>query len=87
VSYNFEGGTYVDSVPMITVNWKADGGNQWAVPLAGIRQIFHLGKLPMNTEIGAYCYNAKQYNPISHSLQADAVVPAPAWASKPLFGA
>ena len=31
-------------------------------------------------------HNAEQYNSISHSLQADAVIPALACASKPLFG-
>jgi hypothetical protein len=57
VNYNFPDGTYINSVPIITANWKADGGNQWTVPLGlGVGHIFHLGKLPMNAQIGAY-YN------------------------------
>jgi hypothetical protein len=57
ISYNFKGGTYLNSSPIITANWKADSGNQWTVPLgAGIGHIFHLGKLPVNVLAGAY-YN------------------------------
>ena len=57
VNYNFPGGFYINSVPIITANWKADSGQQWTVPLGGgIGKIFHLGKLPVNTQFGAY-YN------------------------------
>ena len=57
LNYNFAGGAYLSSAPILTANWKADGGNQWTVPLGGsIGQIFHLGKLPVNAQIGAY-YN------------------------------
>lgn len=57
VNYNLPGGTYINSIPIITVNWDADSGNQWTVPLgAGIGHIFHLGKLPVNAQIGGY-YN------------------------------
>ena len=58
VNYNFEGGLYLTSAPILTVNWKADGGNKWTVPVGGgVGKIFHLGKLPVNTQISAY-YNA-----------------------------
>lgn len=57
VNYNFQGGTYISSAPIITADWKADGGERWTLPLgAAIGRIFHLGKLPLNTQIGAY-YN------------------------------
>jgi hypothetical protein len=57
VNYNFPDGTYVNSVPIITANWKAEGGQQWTVPLGlGVGKIFRLGKLPVNTQLGAY-YN------------------------------
>jgi hypothetical protein len=57
VNYNFPGGFYINTVPIITANWKADSGQQWTVPLGmGIGKIFHLGKLPVNTQLGAY-YN------------------------------
>jgi hypothetical protein len=43
---------YLTSAPILTVNWKADSGQQWTVPLGGgVGKIFHLGKLPVNTQI------------------------------------
>ncbi len=57
VNFNFEGGFYLTSAPIWTVDWKADSGQQWTVPLGGgVGKIFHLGKLPVNTQISAY-YN------------------------------
>jgi len=57
VNYNFEGGLYLTSAPILTADWKAETGQQWTVPLGGgIGKIFHLGKLPVNTQISAY-YN------------------------------
>jgi hypothetical protein len=57
LNYNFESGFYLTSSPILTVNWKADSGQQWTVPLGGgIGKIFHFGKLPVNTQLSAY-YN------------------------------
>lgn len=57
VNYNFEGGAYLTTAPIATVNWKAEGSQQWTVPIGGgVGKIFHLGKLPVNTQISAY-YN------------------------------
>ena len=57
VNYNFPQGFYLTSAPIITANWKADSGDQWTVPLGGgVGKIFHLGKLPVNTQLSAY-YN------------------------------
>ncbi len=57
VNYNFAGGFYLVSGPILTVDWKADSGQKWTVPLGGgIGKIFHLGKLPVNTTLQAY-YN------------------------------
>ncbi len=57
VNYNLPGGTYFNSAPIITTNWKADRGQQWTVPLGlGVGHIFHLGRLPLKAQIGAY-YN------------------------------
>ncbi|MEO8739677.1 MAG: neuromedin U [Casimicrobiaceae bacterium] len=57
VNYNFEGGLYLTTAPIATVNWKADGSQQWTVPIGGgVGKIFHLGKLPVNTQISGY-YN------------------------------
>jgi hypothetical protein len=57
VNYNFPSGFYITSVPIITVDWKAESSQRWTVPLGGgVGQIFHLGKLPVNVQLAAY-YN------------------------------
>ena len=57
VNYNFPGGFYINSVPIITADWKADSSQRWTVPLGlGVGKIFHLGELPVNTQLGGY-YN------------------------------
>ncbi len=54
LNYNFSGGFYLTSSPIITSNWKSDG---WTVPLGGgVGKIFHLGRLPVNTQLSGY-YN------------------------------
>jgi hypothetical protein len=54
VNYNLPGGTYIGSSPILTVDWEAEG-EQWTVPLGtAIGHIFHLGRLPVNAQIGAY---------------------------------
>jgi hypothetical protein len=48
-------GWYVNSAPIITVNWKADSGNQWTVPFGlGGGKVVPIGKLPVNIQVGAY---------------------------------
>ncbi len=57
VNYNFPGGVYVNSVPIITANWNADSDQRWTVPLgAGIGKIVRFGRLPVNMQLGGY-YN------------------------------
>jgi hypothetical protein len=57
INYNFEGGFYLTTAPIATVDWKAESSQQWTVPVGGgVGKIFHLGKLPVNTQISAY-YN------------------------------
>jgi len=57
LNYNFPGGMYLTSSPIVTANWEADSSQRWTVPLGGgIGKIFHLGKLPVNAQIGGY-YN------------------------------
>lgn len=53
----FGNGWYVNSAPIITVNWNAGDGQKWIVPfgLGGGKLVF-AGKLPINTQIGAF-YN------------------------------
>lgn len=60
VNYNFKDGLYLVSAPILTVDWDAASGQQWTVPLGGgIGKIFHLGKLPVNTQLTAY-YNVER---------------------------
>ncbi len=57
LNYNFSGGIYLSSSPIITANWKADSGDRWTVPLGGgAGKIVHLGRLPVNLQLQAY-YN------------------------------
>ena len=60
VNYNFPEGFYLTSAPILTVDWKADSGQQWTVPIGGgVGKIFHLGKLPVNAQVSAYYNVAK----------------------------
>jgi len=66
LNYNFKGGTYLTSAPIITVDWKAESGDRWTIPLGGgIGHIFHLGRLPVNTQISGY------YNVVAPDYGAD----------------
>jgi hypothetical protein len=57
VNRNFEGGLYLTSAPILTADWKATSSQRWTVPLGGgVGKIFHLGRLPVNTQISGY-YN------------------------------
>ena len=55
INYNFPGGWYLSSAPIITANWKADSGERWTVPLGGGGgKLFKVGKLPVNVLLQAY---------------------------------
>ncbi|MGD0102706.1 MAG: hypothetical protein ABSC06_01545 [Rhodopila sp.] len=58
-NYNFGGGWYVGTSPVITAKWPASGDKAWTLPLGGQvgRVIKIAGKLPVNLSIGSY-YNA-----------------------------
>jgi len=58
VTYNFAGGWYLTSFPILTADWKAPAGQQWVVPFgAGGGKTFLIGRLPFNGNVTAY-YNA-----------------------------
>ena len=60
VNYNFKGGAYFTTSPIITADWKANSSDRWTVPLGGgVGKIFHVGKLPVNSQISAY-YNIEK---------------------------
>jgi hypothetical protein len=57
LNYNFPDGLYLTTSPIVTANWEADSNQRWTVPIGGgVGKIFHLGKLPVSTQLGAY-YN------------------------------
>ena len=59
INYNFPGGMYLTTAPIITANWEADSDNRWTIPFGGgIGKVLRIGKLPINTSIAAY-YNVE----------------------------
>ena len=55
-NYNFGGGWYVGTAPIVTADWQANG-TKWTVPVgANAGRVFKVGKLPINLLLGAY-YN------------------------------
>jgi hypothetical protein len=60
INFNFPGGSYVTTAPIITANWEADSGDKWTIPFGGgIGQVFKLGQQPINMSLQAY-YNVKK---------------------------
>jgi len=59
INYNFPGGLYLTTAPIITADWEADSDDRWTVPFGGgIGKVLRIGKLPVNTSISAY-YNVE----------------------------
>jgi hypothetical protein len=59
VNYNFPGGLYLTTAPVITADWEADSDERWTVPFGGgIGKILRIGKLPINASVAAY-YNVE----------------------------
>ena len=58
VNYNFQGGWYLSSAPIITSNWKAESHAGWVVPFGGgVGRVFPIGRQPVNLSAQFY-YNA-----------------------------
>ena len=73
VNYNLPGGLYVLTAPINTVNWKADGSQQWTLPLGGgVGKIFHFGKLPVNMQVSAYYNVVRPDNAANWQIRAQA---------------
>jgi len=50
-------GWYLNSAPILTVNWEAESGQKWLVPFGGGGgKLLFIGKLPLNLQSQAY-YN------------------------------
>jgi len=60
LNYNFKGGWYLTSAPIMTADWTAGTGQKWTVPVGfGGGKLWRVGKvgLPVNTQIQGF-YNA-----------------------------
>lgn len=54
-NYNFGGGWYATSAPIITANWEVAGNKAWTLPIGGgFGRVVKLGKLPVNFGLSAY---------------------------------
>ena len=64
VNYNFGGGWYVTSSPIVTAAWETPG-TKWTVPVGGgAGRVFKVGKLPINLMLAGYYNLVKpQYGP------------------------
>ena len=55
VNYNFSGGWYLSSSPIITANWSAPSSETWTVPLGlGGGRVVRIGKQPVNMQLHYY---------------------------------
>jgi hypothetical protein len=63
VNYNYAGGWYLSSAPVITANFEADkSSDEWTVPVGGgVGRVFRLGKQAINAKM-AYYYNVEKPN-------------------------
>ena len=60
INYNFKGGFYLSSAPIITANWEATSGNKWVIPFGGgVGKLWKIHKQPINTQLQAF-YNVQQ---------------------------
>jgi hypothetical protein len=59
VNYNFPGGWYLVSSPIMTANWSASSSQRWSIPIGGgVGKIFKIGGQPMNASLQAFDYVA-----------------------------
>jgi hypothetical protein len=60
INYNFPGGWFLTSSPIITANWEADSSETWTVPLGGGGgRLFFIGRQPVNVSAQAF-YNVEK---------------------------
>lgn len=54
-NYNLDNGWYLNTSPVITADWEADGADQWTVPLGmGVGRLVRHGKQPVDYRLAAY---------------------------------
>jgi hypothetical protein len=56
VNYNLDGGWYLISDMVITVDWEIRSGDKMTLPLGGgVGKIFKIGNQPINSRLEVYC--------------------------------
>lgn len=82
IVYQLGSGWYVNSAPINTVNWKAEPGEKFLVPLgAGGGKLLFLGRLPVNVQSQVY------YNVVKPDIGPDWQLRAQVQVLLPLPGA
>jgi hypothetical protein len=70
VNYNFGGGWYLISAPVITANWEKKNKNKWTVPLGGgIGRVMHWGKQAVNLRLAYYKNVVRPDNAAEYNIQ------------------
>jgi hypothetical protein len=80
VVYQLGEGWYLNSAPIITVDWQAESGQKWKVPVgAGGGKVMFFGKLPVNVQTQAYTFVEKPDGGPDWELrvQVQILLPAP----------
>jgi hypothetical protein len=69
-NYNFEGGWYASTSPIITANWEASG-DQWTLPIGGGGgRVFRIGSQPVNVNAQVFWNAVRPEGAASWSLRA-----------------
>jgi hypothetical protein len=71
VNYNFSGGWYLSSTPLITADWEADSRNRWTVPIGGGfgKVLFRGERHPVNVRFQSFYFIEKPDSGPDWSLQ------------------
>jgi hypothetical protein len=69
-NYNFDGGWYATTSPIITANWQASS-DQWTLPIGGgAGRVFNIGSQPVNASLQAYWNVVKPEGAADWTLRA-----------------
>jgi hypothetical protein len=69
-NYNFDGGWYLSTSPIITANWEGID-EQWTVPIGGGGgRVFNIGSQPVNASLQAYWNAVKPEGAADWTLRA-----------------
>ncbi|MBZ6075744.1 hypothetical protein K9B37_05510 [Microvirga sp. WGZ8] len=72
VNYNFAGGWYLTSSPIITANWQESGRERWTVPVGGgFGRVFKIDEQPVNMQLSAYYNVVKPTDGANWQLRAE----------------